>query len=30
MRVRRGYSPDLSYDAIRTWERAERQRRRAA
>jgi len=30
MLVRRGYSPDLSYDAIRTWERAERQRRRAA
>ena len=30
MLVRRGYSPALSYDAIRTWERAERQRRRAA
>ena len=30
MLVRRGYSADLSYDAIRTWERAERQRRRAA
>jgi regulatory protein len=30
MLVRRGYSPDLSYDAIRTWERAERERRRAA
>jgi regulatory protein len=28
--VRRGYSPDLAYDAIRTWERAERERRRAA
>ena len=30
MLVRRGYSSDLSYDAIRSWERAERQRRRAA
>ena len=30
MLVRRGYSPDLSYDAIRTWERTERERRRAA
>jgi regulatory protein len=30
MLVRRGYSPDISYDAIRTWERAERERRRAA
>jgi regulatory protein len=30
MLVRRGYSPDLSYDAIRNWERAERERRRAA
>jgi regulatory protein len=30
MLVRRGYSPDLSYDAIRTWERSERERRRAA
>jgi regulatory protein len=30
MLVRRGYSPDLSYDAIRAWERAERERRRAA
>lgn len=30
MLVRRGYSPDLSYDAIRKWERAERERRRAA
>ena len=30
MLVRRGYSPDLSYDAIRTWERVERERRRAA
>jgi regulatory protein len=30
MLVRRGYTPDLSYDAIRIWERAERQRRRAA
>src|SRR5215217_1693806 len=28
--VRRGYSPDLAYDAIRIWERAERERRRAA
>ena len=30
MLVRRGYSPELAYDAIKTWERAERQRRRAA
>ena len=30
MLVRRGYSPDLSYDAIRSWERTERERRRAA
>jgi regulatory protein len=30
MLVRRGYSPDLAYDAIRTCERAERDRRRAA
>ena len=30
MLVRRGYSPELAYDAIRSWERAERQRRRAA
>jgi regulatory protein len=30
MLVRRGYSPDLAYDAIRIWERAERERRRAA
>ena len=30
MLVRRGYSPDLSYDAIRTWDRTERERRRAA
>ena len=30
MLVRRCYSPDLSYDAIRTWERTERERRRAA
>jgi regulatory protein len=30
MLVRRGYSADISYDAIRTWERAERERRRAA
>jgi regulatory protein len=30
MLVRRGYAPDLAYDAIRSWERAERERRRAA
>ena len=30
MIVRRGYSPELAYDAIRTCERAERDRRRAA
>jgi regulatory protein len=30
MLVRRGYSPELAYDAIRAWERAERERRRAA
>ena len=30
MLVRRGYSPDLAYDAIKIWERAERERRRAA
>ena len=30
MLVRRGYSPELAYDAIRIWERAERERRRAA
>jgi regulatory protein len=30
MLVRRGYSPELAYDAIRSWERAERDRRRAA
>jgi regulatory protein len=30
MLVRRGYSPDLAYDAIKAWERAERARRRAA
>lgn len=30
MLVRRGYSPDLAYDAIKAWERAERERRRAA
>ena len=30
MLVRRGYSPDLAYDAIRIWERAERSRRRVA
>jgi regulatory protein len=30
MLVRRGYSPEIAYDAIRTWERAERERRRAA
>jgi regulatory protein len=30
MLVRRGYSPDIAYDAIRAWERAERERRRAA
>jgi regulatory protein len=28
--LRHGYSPDLSYDAIRSWERTERERRRAA
>ena len=30
MLVRRGYSPEIAYDAIRTWERIERERRRAA
>jgi regulatory protein len=30
MLVRRGYSPELAYDAIRSCERAERERRRAA
>jgi regulatory protein len=30
MLVRRGYSPELAYDAIRAYERAERERRRAA
>ena len=30
MLVRRGYSPEISYDAIKAWERAERERRRAA
>lgn len=30
MLVRRGYTPDLAYDAIRIWERAARERRRAA
>jgi regulatory protein len=30
MLVRRGYSSDIAYDAIRTWERTERERRRAA
>lgn len=30
MLVRRGYPPDLAYDAIRAHERAERERRRAA
>jgi regulatory protein len=30
MLVRRGYSPDIGYDAIRAWERAHRDRRRAA
>ncbi len=30
MLVRRGYSPEIAYDAIRAWERAERERRRAA
>ena len=30
MLVRRGYSPEIAYDAIRGWERAERERRRAA
>ena len=30
MLVRRGYGPELAYDAIRAYERAERERRRAA
>lgn len=30
MLVRRGYTPEIAYDAIRGWERAERERRRAA
>jgi regulatory protein len=30
MLVRRGYEPELAYDAIRAWERAARERRRAA
>ena len=30
MLVRRGYAPEIAYDAIRAWERAERERRRAA
>jgi regulatory protein len=30
MLVRRGYSPEIAYDAIRGYERAERERRRAA
>jgi regulatory protein len=30
MLVRRGYSPEIAYDAIKAWERAERERRRAA
>jgi regulatory protein len=30
MLVRRGYSPEIGYDAIKAWERAERERRRAA
>jgi regulatory protein len=30
MLVRRGYAPELAYDAIRAYERAERERRRAA
>jgi hypothetical protein len=30
MLVRRGYSPEIAYDAIRAHERAARERRRAA
>jgi regulatory protein len=30
MLVRRGYTPEIAYDAIRAWERSERERRRAA
>jgi regulatory protein len=30
MLVRRGYSPEIAYDAIKAWERSERERRRAA
>jgi len=30
MLVRRGYTPEIAYDAIRAWERAARERRRAA
>ena len=30
MLVRRGYAPEIAYDAIRAYERAERERRRAA
>jgi regulatory protein len=30
MLVRRGYAPEIAYDAIRAFERAERERRRAA
>jgi regulatory protein len=30
MLVRRGYTPEIAYDAIRAWERTERERRRAA
>jgi regulatory protein len=30
MLVRRGYSAEIAYDAIRAWERAARERRRAA
>jgi len=30
MLVRRGYSPEIGYDAIKAWELAERERRRAA
>jgi hypothetical protein len=30
MLVRRGYVPEIAYDAIRAYEREERERRRAA
>jgi hypothetical protein len=30
MLVRRGYTPEIAYDAIRVFERAARERRRAA